>query len=159
MKRVKFFSVTFQVMITLFSSILFLYACSSPDQPFVQTPDGVHFMSGTPEQAFEQGKKENKAVFLFAHASYCASCKKMKLSVFPDKAVGDVFNPKFINAEVDIESEAGKKIVDRFNIEGTPTLLFLQPGGQLIKKISGYESSEELVALAKDLGTDGVRQN
>ena len=121
----------------------------SADQPFIETKDAVHFSGGGFKQATEQSEKENKPIFLFAHASYCPACKKMKKEVFPDKEVGDIFNEHFINVQIDIESEEGKKIVDQFQVSGTPTLIFLTPDGKIINKTSGFLNKEELIAFTK----------
>lgn len=121
---------------------------NSGDNAIAESKDGVHFFTGTLEAASALSKKKNKPIFLLAHASYCSSCKKMKRNIFPLKEVGDIFNKNFINAQVDIESDEGIKIVKDYEITATPTLLFLGPDGKVIKKSSGYQDKEELLALA-----------
>lgn len=140
-------------VLLIFSIIIFM-ACNGPvyDKSLLESKEGVHFTASSLTEATALSKAETKPVFILAHASYCTVCKKMLTTVFPQKEVGDLFNNKFINAQVDIESEVGKQLVKEYGIEGTPTLLFLAPDGKVISKTSGFQSKEQLIALAKDLG-------
>lgn len=124
---------------------------SSGENALLQSKDGVQFSAISLGQAAAQSKRENKSVFLLVHASYCSSCRKMIRTVFPEKEIGDLFNKNFINAQVDIESEEGERVVKDFEIRGTPTLLFLTPDGKVISKTSGFYSKQELIALTKGL--------
>lgn len=149
-------SVTALVAVLLLTGII-LTACngSSDNKALLKSKDGVQFSVSSIEQVTAQSKRENKPVFLLAHASYCSSCKKMIRTVFPEKEIGDLFNKSFINAQVDIESEEGKRIVKEYEINGTPTLLFLTPDGQVINKASGFHSKDDLIALTKNLSFEG----
>ena len=149
-------SVTALVAILLLTVII-LMACnsSSDNKALLESNDGVQFSASPVEQVIAQSKKENRPMFLLAHACYCTSCRKMIRTVFPEKEIGGLFNKSFINAQVDIESEEGKRIVKVYEISGTPTLLFLTPDGQVINKASGFHSKEELFALTKGLSYEG----
>jgi hypothetical protein len=46
------------------------------DTTIIDSKDGIHFFTGTMNEAAALSKKENKPIFLLAHASYCSSCKK-----------------------------------------------------------------------------------
>ncbi|MBT9484477.1 thioredoxin family protein [Sediminibacterium sp.] len=124
---------------------------ASSGEAFVNSKEGIQFSASSLQQLKEQSKKESKPIFLLAHASYCAACKEMINTVFTDKETGDLFNKHFINTQIDIESEEGKKIVKDYGIEGTPTLLFLSPNGKMLKKESGFHNKEELITLTRGL--------
>lgn len=138
--------------------IIILTACNSSanDKALLESKDGVHFSASSVSQVIANAKRENKPIFLFAHASYCPSCKNMIRTVLPEKEVGDMFNKLFINAQVDIETSEGEKIVEDYEITGTPTLLFLSPDGRIIKKENGFHSKEELTALVKSLSDEKI---
>lgn len=145
------------LLMILVTSVLMI-ACnngSGGESDSVNASRGIHFSDKTLEQVAVQSKLENKPIFLLAHASYCSVCRKMKKSVFSDKEIGDLFNKSFINAQSDIESEEGKKIVNDYEIIGTPTLLFLTPDGQVINKSSGFHSKEELIKLTMGISFNG----
>lgn len=134
-------------------TIIVFTACNGPlyDKSLLESKDGVHFTASSLADVKALSKAEGKPVFILAHASYCAVCKKMLTTVFPQKEVGDHFNNKFINAQVDIETEEGKQIAKEYEINSTPTLLFLTPDGKVISKTSGFQNKEELLALTKGL--------
>ncbi len=157
MRQIPKFSMTGANVWAVLFTITLVLACnsSSPDDIPLDSKEGIRFSYNTIEQVTAQSRQENKPVFLLAHASYCSSCKKMKKSVFPEKEVGDLFNKGFINAQVDIESDEGQKIVKKYEITGTPTLLFLAPDGKVLSKASGFHSKDELIALTKGLSFNG----
>jgi len=144
------FSFISAAFLSLIVVTIIVAACNSGsgDSKITASKDGIHFFTGTMKEAVALSKKENKPIFLLAHASYCSSCKEMKRNIFPFKEVGEVFNKNFITAHVDIESEEGIKVVKDYEITRTPTLLFFTPDGQVISKSSGYQNKEELLALA-----------
>lgn len=141
------------LLILLLVSTAIISSCgnTSPLAAFVNSKEGVQFSASGLQQLKEQSKKEIKPIFLLAHASYCSACKEMINKVFTNKVTGDLFNKRFINAQVDIESEEGKKIVKDYGIEATPTLLFISPDGKVLNKTSGFNSKEELIALTRGL--------
>lgn len=75
----------------------------------------------------------------------------MEKDVFPDPAVGILFNENFINAKVNVDSVAGKNLEAAYNMNSTPTLLFIDVDGKLIKKITGFQRKESLILLAKEV--------
>lgn len=135
----------------IFFSIILFSSCNGPAQPYVNTAGAVTFPVEGLVQAEQLSKKENKPIFLFVHAGYCSACKAMKKDVLPDKEVGNVFNQKFVNAQIDIESAEGKELVKKYNIDATPTLFFLNADGDVIKRASGFHSKEELITLTAGL--------
>lgn len=154
-KVVKHLAVSVTMLFTWLLAVALLGACgsSSNEKVSFQFKEGVQFSNSTVKQLVT--KNEGKPIFLFAHAGYCSSCREMIKTVLPEKEVGDIFNSRFISAQVDIESEEGKELVKDFGITGTPTLLFLTPDGKLINKVSGFLSKDELIALAKSTKVNG----
>ena len=155
MRRILSLSIAsaYAMIALLVLTVIVFTACNGPlyDKSLLESKDGVHFAASSLAEVKAISKAEGKPVFILAHASYCAVCKKMLTTVFPQKETGDLFNNKFINAQVDIETEEGKQIAKEYEINSTPTLLFLAPDGKVIRKTSGFQSKEELLALVKGL--------
>jgi thioredoxin 1 len=155
----KIIDLSFGMMVALFLSligiVLLIYNAYHGDKVSFASKDGIQFSAMKLQQAEVQSKIGDKPIFLLAHASYCSACKKMIRTVFPEKEIGDLFNKRFINVQVDIESEEGKKVVKNYEITGTPTLLFLTANGKVINKVSGFQSKDELISLAKGLTFQG----
>ncbi len=72
--------------------------------------DGVNFRDITLEEALRQAKAENKLVFMDCYTSWCGPCKNMTEKIFPQKAAGDYFNPRFVCVKYDLEKGAGKEL-------------------------------------------------
>ncbi|MEO7523019.1 MAG: thioredoxin family protein [Ferruginibacter sp.] len=145
-------SVFFSFLLLMFI-LLSMFSCndSSADKTMLNAKEGVQFENTGLDIALQKSQAQQKPIFLFAHAPYCSVCKKMKRTVFPEKKVGDFFNNKFINVQMDVDSKEGEIVAAKFNIDHTPAFIFLSPAGKLISKTSGFESSEELITLASSI--------
>lgn len=124
--------------VIILSVVLFLAACS---QTPPQKTTTVNQEETTVEAAIAKAGENNQKVFVQVHATYCGSCKKFKKEVFSDKEVTDKLTNNMATAIVDIESEEGKKIKEKYGVQGTPTFLILDEKGELIKK-AGYMDKE-----------------
>lgn len=120
-------------LITLTLSVLLLAACSS--EPVKTTT--VNQEETTVEAAIVKAGEKNQKVFVEVHATYCKSCKQFSKEVMSDKEVTDQLANNMATAIVDIESEEGKKIKEKYGVQGTPTFLILDEKGELVKK-AGY---------------------
>lgn len=120
--------------IIILSMVLFLAACS---QTPPQKTTTVNQEETTVEAAIAKAAENNQKVFVQVHATYCGSCKKFKKEVFSDSEVTQQLANNMATAIVDIESEEGKKIKEKYAVQGTPTFLILDEKGELVKK-AGY---------------------
>src|SRR4051794_37368749 len=95
---------------------------------------GIRWTTGLSfKQLLEKAKQENKYVFMDCQTTWCVFCKKMDTETYPDKAVGDLFNDKFISVKVQFDQTAkdsdevkswyddAKSITKQYLIEGYPT--------------------------------------
>lgn len=112
---------------------------------------GIAFHHGKYAEARALAKSTNKTIFIDAYTQWCGPCKKMAANVFTDGEVGNYFNKNFINVKMDMEKSEGLLIGRRYNINFYPTLLFIKPNGELVRKEVGYHSKGELLKLAKDV--------
>ena len=111
--------------------------------------NGVQFNHDTEwQKILAKATSENKVVFLDAYTSWCGPCKKMTRDIFPQKAVGDLFNSKFVNVKMDMEKGEGVAIAERYNIRAYPTLLFIASDGSLVHRAAGYHTVDQLLELA-----------
>lgn len=114
-----------------------------------QTKRGVFFENLSFKEALKLAKKTNKLLFVDAYTSWCGPCKKMDKEVFPQEKVGDYFNSKFINVKYDMEKGEGIQIAKRYGVVAYPTYLLIRPDGVLQYSISGFKSSDDLIAEVK----------
>lgn len=126
-------------------------SCTRRYKPMLSSHDGVNFKITSLAQAEEIAKAENKPLFVFAHASWCPTCKKMEQEVLVQKKLGNIYNQEFVDVAIDIDSPEGHKLNDLCKIRATPTLFFLNPDGSIAKKSEGFMTAEELLATAQSL--------
>lgn len=113
--------------------------------------EGIKFTESSFESAIQLAQKENKLIFLDAYTTWCGPCRMMSNNVFTDNSIGTLFNQNFINIKVDMDTEEGKKIADKYFVTAYPTLIFIGGSGKQISKIVGYKNSEELLDIGKHM--------
>jgi len=110
---------------------------------------GIEFFHGTWKEALEEAKKQDKLVFVDAFAQWCGPCKKMAKNVFTQEEVGIYYNESFVNLKLDMETEDGRSYGTKYPVSAYPTLFFLNPDGEVVKKITGGKQAAALIDLGK----------
>lgn len=112
---------------------------------------GITFFEGTFNEALAQAEKDKKLVFLDIYAVWCGPCKRLKATTFKDPAVGEYFNKRFVNIAIDGEKGEGPALAQKLKLTAYPTLYVLDAKGNLVRKIVGYRTAEQLLAEIKML--------
>jgi thioredoxin-related protein len=102
----------------------------------------VEFFQGTWQEAFAKAEKEDKHVFVDSYTDWCYWCKVMDKETFTDQAIADYLNAEFVPIKVDMEKGFGVDVAMKFRVRGFPTLLYFNPGGQILAKVPGYEQDK-----------------
>jgi thiol:disulfide interchange protein DsbD len=85
----------------------------------------------------DQANRESKSVFIDFYADWCVPCKELDAETF---STPEVINRsrEFIMLKVNLTSSddaRSKALIEKFQIRGVPTLIFLQPDGQEIPSL------------------------
>lgn len=115
----------------------------------VKPEAGIKFTEGNWAAILKKAKAEKKVIFLDAYTTWCGPCKLLQKNVFTKPEVGALFNQKFINVKVDMESGEGPKLAQKYPLEGYPTLFFIDGDGKIVKQVIGYQNPETLVSIGK----------
>lgn len=106
--------------------------------PLFAEESGVNFVEGkTFAEVLAQAKQENKLVFVDCYTSWCGPCKMMATKVFPQKVMGDYFNPKFVSVKIDMEKGEGVDLKKKFEVAAFPTFVILDGDGNELHRIVG----------------------
>ena len=101
---------------------------------------------------FASAKTAGKPVFLDYYATWCTDCNVMEKTVFSDAAVRQYLTSTFVMVQADVSDQFDKRtqpMKDKFNVFGPPAMLFFDRQGNLVKKVYGKLSKDELLTLAK----------
>jgi thiol-disulfide isomerase/thioredoxin len=112
---------------------------------------GINFQKLTLKEGLEKAEKENKKVFIDIYATWCAPCKYLSANVFTDQELGNFMNENFISLKLDGEKTDGLALMGEFNLNSYPTMLFLSPEKEMLKKIVGGVSATTIKKGGKDV--------
>jgi len=98
----------------------------------------------------ELARERQKLIFVEAYADWCNICKSLERNTFRDEKVGSYFNTNFINYRFDMEQGDGLAFSDRYDVEGYPTLLFVNFKGEVVHQVKGYMAPPRLLAEARE---------
>jgi len=132
----------------LLLSVFIASSCKSNYNPVLSSKQGVNFDVISLNQAKEKAKIEHKQLFVFVHATWCPTCKKMENEVFVQEQLGKVYNLQFVNEAIDLDSKEGKLLNQSMPISATPTLFYFDANGVLIKKVEGFCNVNQLLSYA-----------
>jgi len=125
------------------------------NNPFVNfksdDKEGIQFFRGSWSEAKAMAKKENKPIFLDVYTTWCGYCKKLKSNTFSDKRVAAFYNEKFINVTLDGEQPEGAEIVQQYQVQGYPALLFFNANGEAVTQTGGYHTPKEFLQVGKEV--------
>jgi thioredoxin-related protein len=91
------------------------------------------------EEAVEQAKKEGKTVLLDFYTDWCGWCKKMDKDTFALENVGEYMNQHFVSIKLDAEQEFGAQMAEKYEVEGFPTFVVVDPQSMKSNTIVGYQ--------------------
>lgn len=111
----------------------------------------IKFTDQSLDLAIEKAKKEKKYVFVDVYAEWCTPCKRMAATAFVDDSVATFYNAYFLNVRVDAEKNTGPEVKKKYKVNAYPTLLYITPDGELIKKVVGALSAKELLFTARNI--------
>ncbi len=121
---------------------------------------GVRFEEKPLAELLSMAQTQGKLVFVDCYTTWCAPCKKMAAEVFPQKEVGDLMNPLFISAKMDMEKGEGIQLNKAWDVNAYPTYVVLEPDGKVKFRLVGYydtaKFTDTLRVILKNAGPSSV---
>jgi thiol:disulfide interchange protein len=135
--------------------ILLLFALKSNPAPSASSTGGTvttsQSISGSPiawqtslDAAQEMARQSGKSIMVDFYADWCAPCKDMEASTWPDASVAQEAQ-NFISVKINADSESA--LQQRYNITGLPTILFLNADGSEKGRAIGGHSPQDILPL------------
>ncbi len=131
--------------------LIYLFFFYSPEKPETLSHKGIVFQEINFTTALKKATTEKKIIFIDVFTTWCGPCKQLKKTTFQDENVKKYFDAHFINLALDAEKTEGELFLQKFPIQGYPTLLFINEKGELVKQHLGFINAEEIINLASNL--------
>ncbi len=93
--------------------------------------------------AIEEAKETNKPIIVDFSAKWCSYCKKLDETTFSDSRVQEKLSKNYVVVKIDVDENPD--VASKYKIYGYPTLVFLNPNGQEIKRQEGYIDPDGLL--------------
>ena len=94
-------------------------------------------------ESLNDAKLENKTVMLVFDQDSCIYCEMLKEGTLSDSDVQKEINEKFIPVIIDINKDYDT--ADKYDVFGTPLIVFVDDSGDEIGRIEGYVDSSEFL--------------
>ncbi len=115
----------------------------------------IRFMETDLETAIGIAKSQNKNIFVDTYASYCNPCKKMDIE-FRDQKLASYFNNNFVNVKVNMEKSNADAYKSAYDIVWLPTLLFINPEGDMRMSIDQLITAKDLLKMGKHINGENI---
>ena len=87
------------------------------------------------EQALALAKVQGKPVLVDFSAIWCPTCRVLHAEVFTNAKVKEAITTGFVLSRVDYESPEARTFMQRYEVQGFPTLLVLSAEGRLLRRV------------------------
>ncbi|MGQ9495315.1 MAG: thioredoxin family protein [Thermoanaerobaculaceae bacterium] len=139
---------TTTVLLGVFGGLLVLgFLTNMKREAHPQSP--IHWEASL-SSALAQASRENKVILLDFYTDWCRWCKKLDRETFANENVVNMITGNFVAVRLNAEKE-GEEEAKRFGIGGYPTVIFVDPKGKEIKRISGYLGPDAFLQELKSL--------
>ncbi len=87
------------------------------------------------ERALALAKTQGKPVLVDFSAIWCPTCRVLHAEVFTNTSVKQAITTGYVLSRVDYESPEARAFMQRYGVQGFPTLLVLSKEGQLVRRV------------------------
>ncbi len=109
------------------------------------------------KDGMNQGKKNEKKIFINFRADWCGWCRKMENDTFKNPLIVSYLNKNFISIKVDTDKR--KDLASKYGVSGLPLSWFIEGDGEPIGSRPGYIDAEMLLSILKSLNEPEQSKN
>lgn len=101
------------------------------------------------DDALKQAESEKKLVLVDFTATWCGWCTKLKEEVFSKDEFTQYVADKFVLVAID--ADKNKELVDKYGVQGFPTIMVLDGEGKEVHKIVGFKPLDGFIEELKSV--------
>ena len=109
--------------------------------------NSVEFHNGSFESGLSKASAEGKLFFVEFYADWCTPCKWMDKTTFTNTEVVDLMNTHYVALKLDIESEDGSSLKNKYSVKIIPTIMIFNSNGDMVERIEKTLSPEYMLSL------------
>jgi thioredoxin-related protein len=132
-------------ILLLFATIAFLVTTTA----FTTEKETLTVFNGTYNDALIAAKTQNKPIFIDSYTTSCRYCKKMDRTTFRNREVVKYLNSHFITVKMNMRSDEGRVLKNKYEINALPTLLFVDAAGEPLVRVNGFIDTKTFLRKAK----------
>jgi thiol:disulfide interchange protein len=103
------------------------------------------------EAASAAAEEEGKPLLIDLYADWCGPCRTLSEQYFPSDELQPVLE-HFVLVKIDIDSESGGPVADRYGVSSIPTVIIAEADGTEIQRIVGITpTTAEYAAELQDI--------
>lgn len=107
----------------------------------------VTWVDGLPG-ALEQAAQADRPVMVDFYTEWCGWCKKLDAEVYTDERVEKLLTEAFVCVKID--GDTNEQLVEKYEVEGYPTIVILDTDGTTLKRIDGFEPADLFLIELRD---------
>lgn len=142
----------FRTVAVALIALLPLAACNRSERAARESSPkgaGIAFVTTGFEEALDRARAENRLVLVDVYTDWCGWCKKLDREVFADARVASAAKD-LVAVRVNAE-KGGEKVAERFDVQGYPTVLFVDGSGRVVKRVEGFVDAAEMLEILAGL--------
>lgn len=102
------------------------------------------------DAALVRAQAEQKPIAAVFYADWCIWCKRLEETTLSDGAVASFLAEQAVAIRLDVDGD-GEAVSEQFNVDGLPTVVFVNPDGSERGRIPGYLPPEGFLERARPL--------
>lgn len=85
-------------------------------------------------------------------AAWCIPCHEMERTTFANPTVqSEAARFDMLRADITQETDTTSALVDRFDVHGVPTVIFVDSAGNEVHRLVGYVAADEMLTVMRDI--------
>lgn len=101
------------------------------------------------DDALKQAESEKKLVMVDFTATWCGWCTKLKEEVFQKDEFRQYVADKFVLVAID--ADKNRDLVDKYGVQGFPTIMVVDSEGKEVHKIVGFKPLDGFIEELKTI--------